>query len=196
MKLYGASRTRSDRVVWTLNELELEYEFVAIDFMKAEHRSPQFLRLNPNGKVPVLVDGDLVLYESAAICLYLAEKAPAKGLFPTDLVERAKCFQWLFFGCNELEAPLWTRARHSFVYPERRRVPAIFESCDWEFRKRSKTVEEALEGRQYLVGERFTLADLFISSMLAWGESQGLLTDNPICLKYVDRMKSRPAYPS
>jgi glutathione S-transferase len=191
MKLYGSPRTRSDRVTWLLKELELEYEFIAIDFLKQEHRSPDFLKLNPNGKVPVLVDGDLVIYESAAICLYLAEKHPEKGLVPQSPSERALCYQWIFFVCNELEAPLWTKAKHTFIYPERKRVPQIFASCDWEFRQRVKTVEEALNSREFLVGQRFTLADLLMADVLGWGQRQGLLTDTPRCARYLERLQER-----
>lgn len=193
VKLYGAARSRSDRIEWILHELGVEYEFIPIDFVKQEHRSAEFLRLNPNGKVPVLVDGDLVLYESAAICLYLAEKYPEKGLMPTDLTKRADAFRWIFFALTELEAPLWTKARHTFIYPERKRVPEIFESCEWEFRQRVKTVEEALEGRTYMVGESFTLVDLLLAEVLAWGAHVGLLTDSPRCQAYYELMKKRYA---
>src|SRR3546814_17045214 len=84
---------------------------------------PDFLRLNPAGKLPVLVDGDLVLTESAAIVLYLAEKYGAGGLMPADLTERAQAYRWTLFAVTELEQPLWRIARHTFVYPEDTRLP-------------------------------------------------------------------------
>ena len=86
--------------------------------------TPLFLRLNPAGKIPVLVDGDLVLTESAAIVLYLAEKYPAKGLIPTDLKQRAQAYRWLMFAVTELEQPLWRILRHTALYPENKRLPA------------------------------------------------------------------------
>src|SRR3546814_14659634 len=84
---------------------------------------PDFLRLNPAGKLPVLVDGDLVLTESAAIVLYLAEKYGAGGLMPADLTERAQAYRWTLFAVTELEQPLWRIARPTFVYPEDKRLP-------------------------------------------------------------------------
>jgi glutathione S-transferase len=192
MKLYGSPRTRSDRVAWMLHELGVEHEFVEIDFAKGDHRSPEYLALNPNGKVPVLVDGELVLYESAAICLYLAEKYPNNGLMPESLAERAQCFQWIFFAFTELEAPLWTRAKHKFVFPKERRVPEIFASCEWEFQERLKTLEAALEGREFLVGNQFTVADLIVTGMIGWARSLDLVGDSfPRCLAYGKKHQKR-----
>lgn len=197
MKLYGAPKTRSDRVTWTLRELGLECEFVTVDLRNGEHRQDEFKKLNPNGKVPVLVDGDAILYESAAICLYLAEKAPEKELLPTDPVLRGLCYQWLFYTFAELEAPLWTKARHTFVYPEKHRIPAIFETCGWEFRERAQTAEQTLEdGREYILGDQFSLADIFLAEVLGWGQSQDLLAGFPKCQAYVARVKARPHHPN
>ena len=194
LKLYGFPQTRSDRVAWILQELDLEYEFIKVDLMKGEHRSPEFLAVNPNGKVPALVDGDVVLYESAAICIYLAEKHPEKGLLPTDLVERAELLQWLFFCFTELEAPLWTRQKHTFVFPEKWRVPEIFPSCEWEFQRRLKTVETVLaDGREYLVGSKFTVADLILTGIIGWAKSLKLVPaeDYPHTLAYGKRNQKR-----
>jgi len=107
MKLYEFAPTRSIRVRWTLQELGVDFESIPVNLMAGEHRRPEFLEINPAGKVPVLVDGDLVLTESVAIVLYLAEKYPDKGLVPTDLRARAQVNQWLLFAVTELEQPLW-----------------------------------------------------------------------------------------
>ena len=195
MKVYGMAKTRTDRVVWCLKELGLDFEVEEMDLGQGDHLKPEFLKLNPNGKVPVLVDGDTVIYESAAICLYLADKKPKKRLVPKDATEKAHCMQWLFFVCTELEAPLWNRARHSFIYPEEKRIPDIFPACDYEFRTRVKTAEKALEGREFIVGDKFTVADIFLSGVLAWGGTHGLLDDCPNCKAYAEKMHARKAYP-
>jgi len=93
MKLYGFGPTRSLRALWGLRELDAEFEFVPVNLLKGEHKSPEFLRLNPAGKVPVLVDGDLVIAESAAIVLYLADKYRDKGLLPASLDARAHVYR-------------------------------------------------------------------------------------------------------
>src|ERR1700736_607296 len=97
MKLYGFGATRSLRALWALRELDAEFEFVPVNLVAGEHGRPEFLRLNPSGKIPVLVDGDVVLTESAAIVMYLAEKYRAKGLLPVNLNERAQVYRWVMF---------------------------------------------------------------------------------------------------
>jgi glutathione S-transferase len=95
MKLYGFGPTRSLRALWGLKELDADFEFIPVDLLAGEHKRPDFLRLNPAGKVPVLVDGDLIIPESAAIVLYLADKFREKGLLPADLRQRAQAYPWI-----------------------------------------------------------------------------------------------------
>src|SRR6516164_3533967 len=102
MKLYGFGPTRSLRALWGLKELGLDFEFEVVNLIAGENRRPDFLRLNPAGKLPVLVDGDQVIPESAAIVLYLAEKYPQKKLLPADLAERAQVYRWVMFAMTEL----------------------------------------------------------------------------------------------
>src|SRR5215467_361355 len=104
MKLYEFAPTRSIRVRWTLQELGIDFEAIPIDLLAGEHRSPAFLKINPAGKLPVLVDGDVVLTESVAIVLYLAEKYRDQGLIPIDLQQRAQMIRWLLFTTTELAA--------------------------------------------------------------------------------------------
>src|SRR3981081_462892 len=124
MRLYGFAPTRPIRALWVLRELDLDFEYVHVDVAKGEHRRPQFLAMNPAGKVPVLVDRDLMLSESVAIVLYLAEKYPQKGFLPADLRARAEVNRWLLFTATELEQPLWRIARHTSLYPPEKRLPA------------------------------------------------------------------------
>jgi glutathione S-transferase len=115
MLLYEFAPTRSIRVRWMLQELEVDFESVTVNLQAGEHRRPEFLKVNPAGKIPVLVDDDLVLTESVAIVLYLAEKYPHKGLLPTDLKQRSQVYRWLLFTVTELEQPLWRIARHTML---------------------------------------------------------------------------------
>ena len=96
MRLYEFAPTRSIRVRWTLQELAVDFEAIPVNMLAAEHRSPAFLKINPAGKLPVLVDGDMVLTESIAIVLYLAEKYRDKGLIPIDLQQRAQLMRWSY----------------------------------------------------------------------------------------------------
>src|SRR5436190_5421274 len=113
MKLYGFPPTRSIRVLWTLRELDVEFEFVNVDPTKGEHRRPEFLAVNPAGKVPVLVDDDFVLSESVAIVPYLAEKYPQNGFLPTSRRPRAQVHRWVLLTSADLEQPIWRIARHT-----------------------------------------------------------------------------------
>ncbi|MBV9498608.1 MAG: glutathione S-transferase [Acidobacteriaceae bacterium] len=124
MKLYEFAPTRSIRARWTLQELGVEFEAVTVNLVLGEHRRPEFLKINPAGKLPVLVDGDTVLTESIAIVTYLAEKYPEKKLIPTELPQKAQAYRWLLFAATELEQPLWRITRHTNLYPEAKRLPA------------------------------------------------------------------------
>ena len=106
-----------------LQELDLDFEYVQVDLTKEQHRRPEFMAVNPAGRVPVLVDDDLVLNESVAIVLYLAEKHPQKGFLPTEPRARAEVYRWLFFTATELEQPLWRIARHTHVTRSRSGLP-------------------------------------------------------------------------
>lgn len=195
LKLYGCPNSRSLRVVWALEETEAEYEYVKVDLFAGEGRQPLYLALNPTGKVPTLMDGDLVLPESAAICTYIGEKFPASGLVPpTDRThERADYFRWCFFVLSELEQPLWTIAKHRFALPAMRRVPAIEETAVWEFSIAAKVLDKHLENREFAVGERFTAADILIAHTLSWARSARVPLDPATLETYAERMLARPA---
>jgi glutathione S-transferase len=195
MRLYEFAPTRSIRVRWTLRELGVEFEAVSVDLIAGEHRRPEFLAINPAGKLPVLVDGDRVLTESVAIVLYLAEKYPAEGLIPRDLGERAQIYRWLLFTATELEQPLWRIARHTSLYPEERRLPGDVELAREEFGAMAAVLDAHMQGRQYVVGERVTVADLVLAYTLDWANEVQLLDGLPGLRAYMTRMYDRPKAP-
>jgi glutathione S-transferase len=196
MRLYGFGPTRSLRALWGLKELDADFEFVPVNLRAGEHRHPDFLRLNPAGKVPVLVDGDLVLTESAAIVLYLAEKYRDKGLLPSDLHERAQAYRWIMFAMTELEQPLWRIARHTFLYPEAKRSPAEIALAREEFVAMVAVLERHMHGREYIVGNRVTVADCVTAYVIDWANEQHLIDDCPQLRAYLQRMYARPKAPS
>src|SRR5690348_15985245 len=152
MKLYEFPPTRSIRVRWTLQELGVPFEAVTVNMVKGEHKSPAFLKINPAGKLPALVDGDLLLTESIAIVLYLGEKYPDKGLVPADLAQRAELYKWLMFAATELEQPLWRIAHHMNIYPENKRLPAEIELAREDFKLMVPVLEQHLKGKQFVLG--------------------------------------------
>ncbi|WP_038853209.1 glutathione S-transferase family protein [Bordetella petrii] len=195
MKLYGMGPTRSLRARWALQELDAQFEFVPVDLQAGEHRHPDFLRLNPAGKLPVLVDGDQVITESAAIVMYLAEKYADKGLMPASLQDRAQAYRWSFFAVTELEQPLWRIARHSFVYPEAKRLPADISLAREEFLEMAAVLDRHMEGREFIVGERISIADCVTAYVLDWGNENGLVAGFANLAAYLERMYARPKAP-
>lgn len=193
IKVYGFPFTRSTRVVWALEEAGAEYDFSAIDLTKGEHRKPEFLKVNPGGKVPVLIDGDLVLTESAAICTYIGEKFPSSELVPVRSDDRAHYFQWCFFAMSELETPLWNMAKFSRLLPEEHRVPEAMDTCVWEFHRAARILAQHMEGREYAIGNQFTAADILLGSTLNWARKSNIALNSESLDSYAERMSIRPA---
>lgn len=198
MKLYGFPPTRSIRVLWTLRELGVEHEFVSVDPGKGEHRRPEFLAMNPAGKLPVLVDGDFVLTESVAIVLYLAEKYPEKRLLPGELRARSEVYRWLLFSATELEQPLWRIVRHTWLYPAEKRLAAEIPIARQDFLEMAAVLEQHLDGREFLVGGHVTVADIvaaYTLDMAAVMKEHGLLDGLPRLREFMERMYGRPNAP-
>ena len=195
MKLYGFGPTRSLRAQWGLKELGLEFEFIPVNLQAGEHQRPEFLALNPAGKLPVLVDGDLVLTESAAIVLYLAEKHPEKGLMPTRLEQRAQVYRWVMFAMTELEQPLWRMAKHRFLYPEHKRLPQDIDLAREDFTAMAAVLERHMRGRQYIVGDHITAADCVTAYLMDWANEHHLLDGFPNLTAYLQRMYQRSTAP-
>lgn len=194
IKVYGYPKSRSLRVLWALEEAGAAYEFVQVDLLKGEGRSPAYLQINPSGKVPALVDGDFVLTESAAIVTYVGELYPDAGLTPDPGThERAHYLQWSFFAMAELEQPLWTIAKHQFALPEDWRVPAIFDTAQKEFGLALKVLEAGLGDQAFILGNHFSAADILISLTLSWAKNTGNLPDAEPWAGYLERTLSRPA---
>ncbi|MEH2149383.1 glutathione S-transferase family protein [Nostoc sp.] len=192
MKLYEFAPTRSIRVRWVLQELEVEFEAISINMQAGEHRTPDFLTINPTGKLPVLIDGEHIITESVAIALYLGEKYPESNLVSTDLLLRAQLYRWLLFTATELEQPLWRIARHTFIYPEELRLPAEIPLARQDFTSMAVVLENHLLDRQFLVGEQVTVADFVLAYTLDWANEVQLLATFPTLVDYMERMYKRP----
>ena len=195
MKLYGFPPTRTIRALWMLRELDLDFEYVQVDPTKGEHRRPEFLAMNPAGKVPVLVDDDLMLSESVAIVLYLAEKYPQKGFLPADLRARAEVNRWLLFTVTELEQPIWRIARHTHQYAIEKRLAAEIPLARQDFLDMAAVMEKHLETRPVLVGENVTVADFVAAYTLDMASVVHLLEALPNLRVYMERMYARPKAP-
>jgi glutathione S-transferase len=186
-RLYYMPRTRSSRVLWLLAEIGAPYELTKL--APEERSSVDHLARHPLGRVPALeLDDGTVMFESAAICLQLADLHPDAGLIPPlGSAERALVYQWVLFAVTELEAPLfrWVReaAENSGDTPSRER-----------FAQAATALQTALDDRDWLLGDRFTVADVMCASVLGGAHSRGLLTGWPGLRAYLERAEARPAF--
>jgi glutathione S-transferase len=192
MRLYEFAPTRSIRVRWTLQELGVDFESVTVNLPLREHQRPDFLKLNPAGRIPVLVDGDVVLTESVAIVAYLGEKYASKGLYPTDLPGKAQALRWMLFAATELEQPLWRITRHTVLYPEAVRSPAEVALARQDFLPMAAVMAQHMEQREFVLGERVSVADFVLAYTLDWANLEALLADFPGLRAYMERMYARP----
>jgi glutathione S-transferase len=195
MKLYFVPKTRSTRPRWVLEELGVPHELVRLDPRKGENRSPEYLKLNPGGHVPTLVDGDTVIFESAAICMQLADQHLDKGLAPKlGTPERGQYYQWLFFAMTELEPKLVQVMLHERFLPEGERDPKVASDNKQAFLKAAKIVEDHLLTHTHLLGADFTVADVVMTSVFAWANWLDVMEDLfPHIASYVQRNLDRAA---
>ncbi|PTL79915.1 glutathione S-transferase family protein [Vitiosangium sp. GDMCC 1.1324] len=194
MKLYYSQHTRGHRPRWVLEELGIPYELHRLDLRKGEHKSPEYQRIHPLGLVPALEDEGRVLVESGAICLHLADKYPEKTLAPAPgTPERGEYYQWVMFALVTLEPSLSTFASHTRFLPEAERQPVLAERAKQQFLPALRMVEQRISGREYIVGNAFSVADVLLSGALSWGTLLGLFADFPGLQAYTQRLMERPA---
>jgi glutathione S-transferase len=192
--VYGYPNTRTSRVTWLLEELGQDYNYHLVDLMKGEGHSPEYKAINPSGKVPALSDDELVLTESAAIMSYLGDKYGDATLVPSPgTANRGLYDQWACFAIAELEQPLWTIGKHKFALPKERRVPAVFETAEWEFQKALKLLSVGLSNKDYILGDDFSAADILLGHTLFWGLSFKQPIEQENLINYIERLKNRPS---
>ena len=195
MKLYYARQTRASRARWMLEEIGEPYELVRLDLSKGEHKKPEYLKIHPHGAVPALVDGEVAMFESAAICAYLADKFPAKGFAPPPAsAPRAHYYQWLVYSMATMEPPVLKVFLHTRMLPEAKRSAEAVEEGKAQWRDVARVLEHALDGKQFLLGDPFTAADVMVASIAGWSGSMGLLEGFPVLQGYSKRLASRPAF--
>ena len=195
MKLYHSPRSRSVRPRWLLEEIGAPYELITLDMSQGQQKSPDYMKIHPHGAVPSLVDGDVALFESAAICMYLADKFPEKRLAPAvGTPARGLYYQWMVYSMATLEPPVLQVFLNTVMLPEAQRSVAAAEEGRTKFAEVARVLSQALTGKTFLLGEQFSAADVMIGSTLSWGQFMGLLNGHPVLEGYVKRLAARPAY--
>jgi glutathione S-transferase len=194
--VWGVGTTRTIRAHWVLHELGLEYETRAIQSRTGETQTDEYLRMNPRGKIPLLVEGDLVLAESGAIAAHLADThAPGKLAPAPGSRERAIHDQWCFFILMELDATsLYVVRRHDGLPEIYGDAPMAVESSLVYFRRQLEVAEaELADGRSFLLGEDFQVADIHLTSCLLWASAVSETLSDSL-MAYRGRTTSRPAF--
>lgn len=186
---YHNPQSRGRIVHWMLEEANAPYDIKVVDFQKNEHKSPDYLAVNPMGKIPAIVDRGTVITESAAICAYLADAYPAAKLAPpADDPKRGTYFRWLFFGAGCLEPAI---IDHMFSRPPPSRPSAMGYG---NYADTINTLEKALTPGPYVLGEEFSAADVYIASGIGWALMMKAIEPRPTFGAYLARIAQRPAY--
>lgn len=193
--LYGVAASRAFRPLWMLEELALPYRLESIDFRAGETETTAYHEINPNGKIPTLIDGELKLVESMAINLYLASRyGREQGFWPEEAAGEGLAYQWSFWVMGELELPLLTLLQHKRMLPAEQRDPIKVRQSEGAIRRPLSILQSALAGRDYLLDERFSVADLNVAAVVIWSKPARVsLTDYPDLKSWLERCTTRPA---
>lgn len=185
---YTNPMSRGRIVRWMLEEVGQPYRTELLDYASTM-KAPEYLAINPMGKVPAVRHGDTVITECAAICAYLADAFPAAGLAPPDADRaRAPYYRWMFFAAGPLEAA-WTNQAMGFTVPPDRERMSGYGKLETVL----ATLEAAVSGTPYLAGDAFTAADVYVGSQLGFGLQFGMIEKRPAFVDYVGRLTTRPA---
>ena len=196
MKLYGMPQTRAYRCMWTLAELGLDYEHV-LTKPRQETQTEAFLAINPNGRVPAFEDGELKLFESTAICLYLASRYGKPPFWPHDIAEQGRTIQWSVWVMTELDRPMVTLILHRSIFAEEKRIPAKADAAERELERPLKVLDQHLAKRSWLLDGGFSVADVNVNAVFNWQPwAKFNLDPYPHIARWIDDCWKRPQHPA
>jgi glutathione S-transferase len=192
--LYGSPKSSAGRCVWCLEEAGVAYENKALDMRTKEHKADWFLKINPNGKVPALVDGDLNLFESMAINFYIAEKYKPELLGKT-MSDKALVSQWSFWASSELQNPIIQVFIQKVFMPEDKKDLKVIAENEEMLPELFSVLNQSLNGKKYLCGSEFTLADLNTASVASIAHAIGFnLAQYPNITSWLGAISERPGF--
>ena len=190
LRIYGIARTRAFRVLWMAEELGLDYDHIPIEIGPAGARKPEYLAINPNGRLPAIDDAGFTLWESLAITLYLAKKYGR--FYPTTLESEAKAWQWSFWAVQEVDRGVNIWSLHAVRLPPQERDPQRRAEALKVLEAPFKVLDGALAGHPYLLGEEFTVADLNVAAVISRAIDMDL-SATPRLAQWLERCLERPA---
>ena len=206
LTIHGIAASRAIRPLWAATELGLAFTHVPTPYAGGATRTPEFLALNPNGHIPVVVDarpeGEVVVWESMACALYVARHhgvADGHSITPANPAEDADALRWSFWAVTECEADALTVLMHRMAMPADRRKPELAEAAEKRLAVPLRVLEQHLavqhaRGQSHLAAERFTIADLCVASVLNWARpAKALMEAHPLVHDWIVRCMARPA---
>ena len=207
LKIYGIGASRAARPLWTALELGVSFEHIAIPYAGGATRTPEFLAINPNGHIPVVVDerpeGAITVWESMACALYIARvhgQADGQSITPANAREEAEALRWSFWTVSELEKDALTVLMHRMAMPEDQRKPDLADQAESRLKVPLAVLENHLnvqqaKGESYLAANRFTVADVCVASVASWiRPAGGLLGQYPAVSAWLQACTERPAH--
>ncbi len=192
LKIYGIARTRAFRALWMAKELGLDYEHDPVEIGDAGARTPEFLAINPNGRLPVIADGGFVLFESLAITMYLAKKHSPGRLYPASLEGEARTWQWSLWAVTEVDRGVNIWSLHAVRLPEPERDAGKLAEALKVLVAPFKVLDAAVSATPYLLGNDFTVADLNVAAVVSRAIEMDLGT-TPNLKAWLARCLDRPA---
>lgn len=196
LKIYGIAASRASRPLWVAHELGLAYEHVPLPYQGGATRTPEFLALNPNGHIPVVDDNGVLVWESMACALYLAGRFQGEGAEPLAAVnhaEQAEILRWSFWAVTECETDALTFLMHRVAMPQEKRKPELAVQAAHRLLPALRVLEQHLQDRDHIAGERFTVADICVASVLAWVQRAEAMPQYPRLAGWLERCLARPA---
>jgi len=163
-KIFGISGSRALRAIWGIEEVGIDYEQVPVTF-GTDSKTVDYLSVNPNGRIPAMIDGDLHLFESMAINLYLTKRYGG-ALYPTNANDEAKAWQWSVWAISEIEPLQMQIVVQKLFTPEEKRNPKVVEGASKGLLRPLKVLDAALAGRDWLIGNHFSVADLNVAAVM------------------------------
>jgi len=210
LTIYGIPASRAVRPLWAATELGLDFNHVKLAYQGGATRSAEFLTINPNGHIPVVVDqrpvdqgGDVVVWESMACALYIARhhgQADGNSITPATPKEDAEALRWSFWAVTEVESDALTVLMHRMVMPVERRRPELAEAAERRLAAPLRVIEKHLAAQQresalFLAAQRFTVADVCVASVLNWARpARELMSAHPLTHAWIVRCIDRPAH--
>jgi glutathione S-transferase len=192
LRIYGVARTRAFRPLWMAKELGLDHEHIPVEIGDAGARTPEFLAINPNGRLPVIDDGGFVLFESLAITLYLAKKHSLGKLYPGTLEGEAKAWQWSLWAVTEVDRGVNIWSLHAVRLPPAERDAGKLAEALAVLAAPFRVLDAAVAKQPYLIGGAFTVADLNVAAVISRAIDMDL-SAHPNLKAWLTRCLGRPA---